>query len=69
MQQGFLIAEKMTDYKVAELTTVTDEEMEKVLNEWTAQGWAFEGVHFAMKDASKRPAMAFIIFTREEKDV
>lgn len=59
----------MTNYKVAELTTVTDEEMEKVLNEWTAQGWAFEGVHFAMKDASKRPAMAFIIFTREEKDV
>jgi hypothetical protein len=59
----------MTSYKVVELTTVTDEEMEKVLNKWASDGWCFEGMHFAMKDSSKRPSMAFIIFTMEEKDV
>ena len=59
----------MITYKVVELATVTDDDMEEVLNEWTAKGWDFEGIHFAMKDSSKRPAMAFIFFTRnEEKD-
>ncbi len=58
----------MVNYKVLEISAVTDEEIEKVLNEWTCKGWCFEGMHFAMRDASKRPAMAFIIFTREEKD-
>ena len=59
----------MTNYKVVELSTVTDEEMEKVLNKRAAEGWLFEGVHFAMKDSSKRPSMAFMIFTKEDKDV
>jgi len=59
----------MITYKVVELATVTDDDIEEVLNEWTAEGWNFEGIHFAMKDSSKRPAMAFILFTRnEEKD-
>ena len=58
----------MIIYKVVELAAVTDEDMEKVLNEWTARGWNFEGVHFAMKDSSKRPAMAFIIFTKNEEE-
>jgi len=58
----------MTTYKVAELTTVTDEEMEKALNKKASEGWLFEGIHFAMKDSSKRPSMAFIIFTREDSD-
>ena len=26
-------------YKVVEIGMVTDEEIEKVLNEWTAEGW------------------------------
>ena len=57
----------MTRYKVVELAAVTDEDMEEALNEWTGKGWHFEGVHFAMKDSSRRPSMAFIMFTREEE--
>lgn len=52
-------------YKVVELATVTDQEIEQTLNRWTAEGWAFDGMHFAMRESSKRPAMAFIAFTRE----
>ncbi len=51
-------------YKVVELTTVTDEELERVLNEYTALGFTLSGIHFAMRESSKRPAMAFIVFTR-----
>jgi hypothetical protein len=55
-------------YKVVELSVVSDEEIERVLNEWTAQGWRFETIHFAMRESSKRPAMAFVSFTREGED-
>lgn len=54
-----------TVYKVVEVTTVTDEELENVFNEWTAEGWRLDGVQFAMRDSSKRPSMAFVTFTRE----
>lgn len=54
-----------TVYKVVEVTTVTDEELETVFNEWTAKGWTLDGVQFAMRDSSKRPSMAFVTFTRE----
>jgi hypothetical protein len=52
-------------YKVVETSSVTDAELEEILNEWTARGWVLEGMHFAMRDASKRPSMAFVTFTRE----
>jgi len=55
-----------TVYKVVELGTVTDEEIEKTLNEWTSQGWKLDGIQFAMRDSSKRPSMAFVTFVREE---
>jgi hypothetical protein len=55
-------------YKVVELGTVTDEEIERALNEWTAEGWQFDTMQFAMRDSSKRPSMAFVTFTREETD-
>ncbi len=55
-------------YKVVELGMVSDEEIEKALNEWTAQGWTFDNMQFAMRDSSKRPAMAFISFTRLEDE-
>ena len=54
-------------YKVIELSSVTDDEIENALNQWTAEGWTFESIHFAMRESSKRPAMAFISFTRDEK--
>ena len=55
-----------TVYKVVELTTVTDEELERVINEWTSQDWILDTIQFAMRDASKRPAMAFILFTKTD---
>ncbi|MBW1883695.1 MAG: DUF4177 domain-containing protein [Deltaproteobacteria bacterium] len=57
-----------TRYKVVELGTVTDEEIEKALNRWTAEGWTLDSMHFAMRESSKRPSMAFVSFTREEPD-
>ena len=55
-------------YKVVEISNVCDEELEKILNEWTERGWALETMQFAMRDSSKRPAMAFLTFTREADD-
>jgi hypothetical protein len=52
-------------YKVVETSDVSAEELERILNEWTAQGWRFEMMQFAMRDSSKRPAMAFVTFARE----
>lgn len=54
----------MTRYKVVELTVVTDDTLEEALNTWTAQGWQLDGVQFAMREASKRPAMAFVLFVK-----
>ncbi len=51
-------------YKVVELSQVSEEEIEAALNEWSAKGWTFDGMQFAMRESSKRPAMAFISFTR-----
>ncbi len=53
-------------YKVVELTSVSDEEIESVLNELSQQGWSFDNMQFAMRDSSKRPSMAFLSFTRED---
>lgn len=55
-----------TLYKVVEVTTVTDEELEKVINEWVKKGWDFDTIQFAMRESSKRPAMTFVIFTKSE---
>jgi len=55
-------------YKVVETSNVTDADLEQILNEWTRQGWAFEGIHFAMRESSKRPSMAFVAFVREEPE-
>jgi hypothetical protein len=55
----------MVEYKVVELSVVTDESIERVLNDWTAQGWNFDSTQFVVREASKRPSMAFIFFTRE----
>jgi hypothetical protein len=52
------------EYKLVEVGTVTDEELEKVINLWVGQGWRFDGVQFAMRESSRRPAMAFVTFTR-----
>jgi hypothetical protein len=51
-------------YKVVETSTVTDEELERILNEWTAKGFVFESVQFVASISSKRPTMAFVFFTK-----
>jgi hypothetical protein len=57
----------MLKYKIVETSTVTDEQLEGIINEWVTAGWLFEGIQFAMRECSKRPAMAFVIFTRNEE--
>ncbi len=56
----------MLKYKVVETTTVTDEALGKILNEWTAEGWELDEVRFATAEGSRRPGMAFVFFTRNE---
>lgn len=55
-------------YKVVETSTVTEDVLERILNEWVGKGWSFDGIHFVVKDSSKRPAMAFLFFVRGEED-
>ena len=55
----------MLQYKVVELANVGEETIEEALNEWTAKGWRIDTIQFAMREASKRPAMAFLIFASE----
>jgi hypothetical protein len=52
------------EFKIVEVSVVTDEELSRVLNETTAGGWTYEGMQFAMRESSKRPSMAFVLFTR-----
>lgn len=56
---------RRTHYKVVETQTVTDDVLEGILNEWVPLGWVLDGIQFAMRESSKRPSMAFVVFTRE----
>jgi hypothetical protein len=51
-------------YKVVEVSPVSEETLEAALNAWTAEGWAFESLHFVTRDGSHRPALAFLFFVR-----
>ena len=51
-------------YKVVEISTVDEGHLEHTVNAWVRQGWTLENVQFAMRESSKRPAMAFVFFTR-----
>jgi hypothetical protein len=52
-------------YKFVELTVVTDETIEEAVNAWVGRGWSLDAIRFVTTEASRRPAMAFISFTRE----
>jgi hypothetical protein len=54
--------------KVVETSTVTDDELERIINETVSQGWSLDGIQFAMRESSKRPSMAFLMFTRPNRD-
>ena len=53
------------EYKFVELSIVTDESIEEAVNTWVARGWLLDGIRFVTTEASRRPQMAFISFTRE----
>ncbi len=55
------------EYRYVETSTVTDEELSRLVNAGVGEGWRYEGVQFAMREASKRPAMAFLLFTRPRR--
>ncbi|MCM2265048.1 MAG: DUF4177 domain-containing protein [Desulfuromonadales bacterium] len=57
----------MLSYKVVEIPIVTDEAIEVVLNQWIRQGWQFDSLQFVVREASKRPSMAFVFFTRGDQ--
>ena len=57
----------MIEYKVVETSTVTDDQLEKIINKWVGMGWSFDGIHFAIREASRRPSMAFLMFTKEKQ--
>ena len=52
-------------FKFVELSIVTDETLEECVNEWVGRSWELEGIRFVTSEHSKRPAMAFVSFTRE----
>jgi len=55
-------------YKFVEISLVTDEAIEEAVNQWVKKGWALEGIRFVTTEHSRRPAMAFIAFVREEEE-
>ncbi len=58
----------MTEYKFVETSVVTDESIERIVNEWVRQGWILDQIHFVTAPSSKRPVMAFLQFTREARE-
>jgi len=54
-------------FKVVETSTVTDVEIERILNEWTGRGYSFASIHFVTNESSRRPGMAFVFFTGTEE--
>ena len=49
-------------YKFVELSIVTEQTIEDVVNDWVGQGWQLEGIRFVTSEHSKRPAMAYVSF-------
>ncbi len=54
-------------YKVVETSAVHDLGLEAIINEWVSKGWQYDGMQFAMHPSSRRPTMAFVLFTREAR--
>ncbi len=50
------------------MSTVTEETIEEAVNQMVKEGWNLDGINFAMRESSKRPSMAFILFTKQGQD-
>jgi hypothetical protein len=55
-------------YQFIELSIVTEQTIEEVVNDWVGQGWQLEGIRFVTSEHSKRPAMAYVSFIRFASD-
>lgn len=55
-------------YRVVETSSVTDDSLTRMLNAEASEGWIFDGFHFAMREGSHRPAMAFALFHKEVRE-
>jgi hypothetical protein len=51
-------------FRVVEVSPVAEETLTRALEERAAEGWAFQSIHFVMREGSHRPAMAFLFFAR-----
>lgn len=54
-------------YKVVETSIVSEEEIERILNEWTEKGYVFESINFVTNESSRRPKMAFLFFYKKDE--
>ncbi len=57
-------SQETMQYKVIELSRVTDEAIEETLNHWTQEGWKWVDMRFAMVEGIRRPAIAYVFFTK-----
>ena len=57
-------ASEPATYKVVEVSPVSEDTLERALNDRAREGWAFESLHFVMRDGSHRPALAYLFFVR-----
>jgi len=62
---GDAAAREAGTFKVVEVSPVGEESLERALNQWGAEGFAFQSIHFVMREGSHRPAMAFLFFARK----
>jgi hypothetical protein len=51
-------------YKVVEVSPVGEDTLERALNDRSREGWTFQSLHFVMREASHRPALAYLFFVR-----
>jgi hypothetical protein len=49
---------------VDEVSPVSDETLQRLLNARAEEGWGFDSIHFVMREGSHRPTMAFVFFTQ-----
>jgi hypothetical protein len=49
-------------YKFVEVSPVTDEALESVVNEWVGKGWQLEDIRFVISEHARRPELAFVSF-------
>lgn len=55
-------------YKFVEVSPVTDDTLDRVVNEWVAQGWTMDTIHFVVRESSHRPALAFVRLLRDDPE-